>query len=307
MFSGVAAAIRRAAVCAVTCALAACSSGTQSERPATISAIGAENMYADVIAQIGGPYVTVTSILDNPNTDPHAYESSTADASAVGKADLIVQNGLGYDAFMDKLEAASPRTGRTVITVGDSLGFKTGDNPHLWYQPQTMPALARLITVQLSRRDPAHAAAFEANRTKFIASLKPWVAQIDALRHAFPAAPVAVTEPVFNYTADAIGLDIRTPTPFQLAIEEGNDPAPQDVAAVRTLLSTRAVRVFIYNQQTIEPTTSQLLDIAHRSHVPVVGVYETMPAGYTYARWMKAEVDAVGLALRRQRSTERLQ
>jgi zinc/manganese transport system substrate-binding protein len=307
MSSGLAAAIRRGVLCAVTCALAACSSGTPSERPSTIRAIGAENMYADVIAQIGGPYVTVTSILDNPNTDPHAYESSTTDASAVGKADLIVQNGLGYDAFMGKLEAASPRTGRTVITVGDTLGFKTGDNPHLWYQPQTMPTVAGLIAAQLSRRDPAHAAVFEANRTKFIASLKPWVAQIDALRHAFPAAPVAVTEPVFNYTAGAIGFDVRTPNAFQLAIEEGNDPAPQDVAAMRTLLSTRAVRVFIYNQQTVEPTTSQLLDVARRSHVPVVGVYETMPAGYTYASWMKAEVDAVGLALRRHRSTERLQ
>ncbi|HTJ26211.1 MAG TPA: zinc ABC transporter substrate-binding protein [Candidatus Limnocylindria bacterium] len=305
MSSGVAASARRFAVCALTCVLAACSGGTQG-RPTTISVIGAENMYAEVIKEIGGPYVTVTSILDNPNSDPHAYESSTADASAVGKADLIVQNGMGYDAFMEKLEDASPHAGRTVIDVGERLGFKSDDNPHVWYQPQTMPTLAGVITAELSRRDPAHAAVFEANREKFITSLKPWVTQIDALRHAFPAAPVAVTEPVFNYTADAIGLDVRTRNAFQLAVEEGNDPAPQDVAAMRTLLTTHAVRLFIYNQQTVEPTTQELLDLAHRSHIPVVGVYETMPAGYTYARWMTAETDAIGLALRRHRSTERL-
>jgi zinc/manganese transport system substrate-binding protein len=307
MSSGVAAAARRLAVYTLTLGLAACAAGGGQEgRPTTIAAIGAENLYGDVIAQIGGPYVTVTSILDNPNSDPHAFEASTADASAVAKADLIVQNGMGYDTFMNKLEDASPRSGRTVIDVGERLGFKTGDNPHLWYQPQTMPTLAGVIEAELARRDPPHAAVFEANRAKFIASLKPWITQMDALRRAFPAAPVAVTEPVFNYTAEAIGLDVRTPSAFQLAIEEGNDPAPQDVAAMRTLLATHAVRALIYNQQTVEPTTQQLLDLAHRSHVPVIGVYETMPAHYTYARWMAAEVDALGLALRRHRSSEQL-
>ncbi|HYZ16611.1 MAG TPA: zinc ABC transporter substrate-binding protein [Candidatus Acidoferrum sp.] len=274
--------------------------------PAPIHAIGAENFYANVISQIGGRYVAVTAILSNPNTDPHSYESSTADASAIASADLVVQNGIGYDGFMNKMEAASPRAGRTVIDVGSALGFKAGDNPHLWYRPQTMPYVAALVERELARRDPQHAAEFEANRRRFVSSLRAWTAELTALHHAYAGTPVAVTEPVFNYTAQTIGLAVRTPASFQLAIEEGNDPAPQDVAQVRALLASRAVRVFIYNQQTVEPTTAQLLDVARSAHVPVVGVYETMPPGLTYQSWMKAEADAVGGALRDGRSTESL-
>lgn len=302
----VAAACRRFAVTAVALAALAAPSMAPAAPSTTIRAIGAENFYADVIGQIGGSYVAVTAVLTNPNTDPHSYESSTADASAIAAADLVVQNGIGYDDFMNKMEAASPRAGRTVIDVGSTLGFKRGDNPHLWYRPQTMPYVAGLIAHELTRRDPQHAAVFEANRRRFVASLRPWTAQLATLRHAYAGTPVAVTEPVFNYTAQAIGLAVRTPESFQLAIEEGNDPAPQDVAGMRTLLAGRVVRVFIYNQQTIEPTTSQLLDVAHSAHVPVVGVYETMPPRLTYQSWMKAEADAIDGALRNGRSTESL-
>jgi zinc/manganese transport system substrate-binding protein len=306
MSSGAAALFRRVAVTAAAVAALAGASPAQAEPPSSIRAIAAENFYANVIAQIGAPYVTVSAILTNPNTDPHSYESSTADASAIAGADVVVQNGVGYDGFMNKMEAASPRLGRTVIDVGNALGFKPGDNPHLWYRPQTMPYVAGMIARELARREPQHAAVFEANRERFVASLRPWSVQIAALRHAYAGTAVAVTEPVFNYTAEAIGLAVRTPESFQLAIEEGNDPAPQDVAQMRTLLASRAVRVFIYNQQTIEPTTSQLLDVARSAHVPVVGMYETMPPKLTYQGWMQAEVAAMNGALRDGRSTESL-
>ncbi|HTU70135.1 MAG TPA: zinc ABC transporter substrate-binding protein [Candidatus Baltobacteraceae bacterium] len=278
--------------------------GTAAASAKPLEAVGAENFYANVIAQIGGPYVRVSSILNNPNTDPHSYESDTRDASLVASADLIVQNGVGYDAFMQKLEAASPHPGRAVIDVGASLGLHAGDNPHLWYRPQTMPFVAGAIATALERLDPAHRAVFEANRARFVRSLQPWLTQIALLRKRYAGTPIAVTEPVFNYTAEAIGLDIKTPRSFQLAIEEGNDPAPQDVSAVRTLLSGREVRMFVYNQQTVEPTTVQLLEVARSARVPVVGVYETMPEGQTYQSWMLAEVQAVWRALRNGTSTE---
>ena len=302
------AALALSAGCIAACSPASktASPGSTSGNPLRIRAVGAENFYADVIGQIGGPHVDVHSILSNPNTDPHTYESSTADASAVGSADLIVQNGIGYDAFMQKLEAASPRSGRTVIDVGNVFGKHAGDNPHLWYLPGTMPKVAALVAAPLAKLDPPNAKEYEANRARFVASLQPWIASIAAANRAFKGTPVAVTEPVFNYTAAAIGLDIRTPVSFQLAVEEGNDPAPQDVATVRSLLAGKTVRAFIYNQQTVEPTTARLLDLARVNRVPVIGVYETMPAGMHYQQWMAAEVAAIERALKSGTSTERL-
>lgn len=297
---------RLPAVVLATALAAFCACSPSKTGSSKIQAVGAENFYADVISQIGGSHVEVRPILSNPNTDPHTYESSTADASAVASADLIVENGMGYDAFMQKLEDASPRAERTVIDAGQVLAKHAGDNPHLWYLPGTMQRIAELIAGELSKRDPADAKEFAANRNRFVASLQPWTAKITALKRDYKGTPVAVSEPVFNYTAEAIGLDIRTPVSFQLAVEEGNDPAPQDVAAVSALLSHKDVKAIIYNQQTVEPTTSRMLDLAHNNSIPVVGVYETMPAGMSYQQWMKAEVDAIARALRSGASTEKL-
>ncbi len=269
-----------------------------------LHAVGAENFYADVIRQIGGRHVVVTSVLSDPNTDPHAYESSTVDASAVARADFVVANGVGYDDFMAKLENASPNPSRTVIDVGAMFGKKPGDNPHLWFDPATMPRVAARIATELTRRDPADAREFRANLKAFTTSLAPWTTQIARLRKRYAKTPVAVTEPVFNDTLDAVGLDVRTPVSFQLAIEEGNDPAPQDVHTVSALITNKSVAVLVYNEQTVEPSTKRLLALARDAKVPVVGVYETMPRGQTYQSWMRAEIEALEAALAHGRSTE---
>ncbi|MDQ6930971.1 MAG: zinc ABC transporter substrate-binding protein [Candidatus Eremiobacteraeota bacterium] len=288
----------------IVAVLSAC--GPAPSPSSKIQAVGAENFYADVISQIGGSHVDVRSVLSNPNTDPHTYESNTTDASAVGSADLIVQNGMGYDAFMQKLEAASPRAQRVVIDVATVFGRHAGENPHLWYLPDTMPKIAGLLAARFEKLDPTHAREYESNRARFVASLKPWTRAIESAKRSYSKTPVAVTEPVFNYVTTAMGLDVRTPLSFQLAVEEGNDPAPQDVATVRGLLSDRSVKAFIYNQQTVEPTTARLLDLARKNALPIVGVYETMPKGLHYQQWMKAEVDALTAALKSGKSTEQI-
>jgi len=303
-FEGVHTSLRLAALAGAVALLTACAAAKVDS--SKIHVVGAENFYAGVIGQIGGSHVEVHAVLTNPNTDPHSYESNTTDASAVASADLIVENGLGYDAFMQKLEAASPRAGRTVINVGQIFGKQPGDDPHLWYRPGTMQRIAQLIAKELSKRDPANAKAYEANRATFVASLTPWTDAIAGVKRKYHGTAVAVTEPVFNYTASALGLDIRTPVSFQLAVEEGNDPAPQDVTTVTGLLASKSVKALIYNQQTVEPTTARLLDLARKNTVPVIGVYETQPTGMTYAQWMKAEVDAVQQALQSGKSTEKL-
>ena len=272
-----------------------------------LNVVASTNVYADVIAQLGGNHVQVMGILSNPNADPHSYESSTADAAAVARATLVVQNGLGYDDFMSKLEGASPNRARVVIDVGAALHYRTGDNPHLWYKPDTMLRLAPLVVAALVKQDPADHPAFEANLRTFELSLRPWLARIGAIRKQFAGTPIAVTEPVFDYAALAAGLRIVTPYSFQAAIMGGTDPSPQDVQTEKNLFSKRAIRAFVYNQQAVAPITQQLLGMAHDNHIPVVGVYETKPTHDTYQQWMMAEMTAIRLALSRGASTERIQ
>jgi zinc/manganese transport system substrate-binding protein len=252
-----------------------------------VIAVGAENEYADVISQIGGRYVSVTAIMSNPNTDPHEFEASPSVAEEVSKAQLVVQNGVGYDSFMDKIEAASPRRGRDVLVAQQLLGIPDNTfNPHLWYSPRTMPVVAAAIASDLSKLEPAHATYFRAQAATFGRSLQPWLSAIALFSKDHRNTPVAVTEPVADYMLEAAGADILT---------EDN------------LLSEHKVKAFLYNQQVTDSLTGTFLATAKRAHIPVVGVYETMPVpGYDYQSWMRAEVDALQLAVAKGKSTVRL-
>jgi zinc/manganese transport system substrate-binding protein len=273
-----------------------------------IVAVGAENEYANVISQIGGKYVSTTAVLSNPNTDPHSFESSPEVAREVSDAALVVQNGVGYDDFMDKIESASPNPRRRVIDVQTLLGLPDSTpNPHLWYKPSTMPAVAKAVAKDLAALAPAHADYFAANVTAFTSSLTPWYQAMAALEAAYPGAPVATTEPVADYLLQAAGTDNRTPFTFQADIMNGVDPSPQDVAIQTGLFTGHKIKAFVYNQQVTDSLTQSLVALAHQNHIPVVGVYETMPTpGYDYQRWMLAEVRAIRNALAHGVSSPRL-
>lgn len=276
-------------------------------RSGPVVAVGAESTYANVISQIGGRYVRVTGIVTNPNTDPHTFEASASVSEAVSSAQLIVQNGLGYDSFMATIEAASPNRMRKVINVQQLLGLPDSTpNPHLWYAPRTMPAVARAIAADLSRLRPAHAAYFRARLAAFDRSLKPWIAAIASFRAAYPDTPVATTEPVGDYLLQAMGARNLTPFGLQANIMNGVDLAPQYVTFQDNLFSNHKVRVLVYNQQVVDPVTESFLAAARSAGIPVVGVYEIMPAGYTYQSWMLAEVRALRAAVASGKSTVRL-
>ena len=184
-----------------------------------------------MIAQIGGKYVTVTAIESNPNTDPHTYEASPAVAREISGARLVVQNGVGYDTWATTIENAAPDPGRKVINVQHLLGLPDSTpNPHLWYKPATMPAVASAIAADLAAIQPAHAAYFKANQAAFTASLAAWNQAISKFKAAYPGTPVATTEPVADYMLQAAGADNLTPWAFQAAIMNGTDPSAQDVA-----------------------------------------------------------------------------
>jgi zinc/manganese transport system substrate-binding protein len=279
-----------------------------SESSGVIVAVGAENDYANVIGQIGGKYVTASAIESNPNTDPHTFEASPSVAKEVSAARVVVQNGIGYDTYMNNIEAASPNSSRKVIDVQTLLGLPNSTpNPHLWYREDTMPAVAKALVSDLSAIQPSHRAYFQANATAFDNSLKPWYAAVAAFAKRYPKTPVATTEPVGDYMLQAAGTVNETPFPLQADIMNGVDPAPQAVTFQDSLFSKRVVKVFVYNQQVTDSLTASFLADAEKYGIPVVGVYETMPTpGYDYQSWMLAEINALQKAVADKISTQKL-
>ena len=271
------------------------------DAPATAGAIavlGAENFYADVLTQVGGAKVTVSSILNDPNADPHAFEASPQTAKLVADAKLVIVNGLGYDDFMDKLLGASNKADRVVLNVQDILKKADGDNAHVWYDRATMPAVAEAAATALSELDPQDASYFSDQKSKYLAALKPIDDKLAALKAKYAGTRVAFTEPVAEYQTAAMGLAVATPEGFMRAVEQGVDPAPADVAAERDLLTGRRVKVLLYNSQVTSPLTTDIHDRAVASGVPVVGVAETITTQFkTYQEWMLSQLAELETAL----------
>jgi zinc/manganese transport system substrate-binding protein len=298
------------AVLSVSVALlaSACAATSGADPAGTISVVGAENQYTNVLAQVGGKYVAATAIMSNPNTDPHTFEASASVARTLSQAQLVVQNGVGYDTWANTIESAAPNPARKVLTVQNLLGLPDDTpNPHLWYKPGTMTAVANEIAADLAAIQPAHASYFKANAAAFIASLSAWNNAIAAFKAAYPDTAVATTEPVADYMLQAAGADNMTPWALQADIMNGTDPSAQDVAAQRNLFSQHKVKVFLYNQQVTDTLTESFITLAEQNNIPVVGVYETMPQpGYSYQSWMVAEVQALRNAVVSHTSTEHL-
>lgn len=263
---------------------------------APIQIVAAESFYGDLATQIGGAAVAVTSILSNPDEDPHLFESSAATARAVDGAAIVIYNGAGYDPWMGKLLSASTRPERTVIVAADLVGAKNGDNPHLWYNPATFPAVAQKLADTLEKRDPAHAKTFEANLETFLHSLAPISAAIEAVKADGHDTIVTATEPVFGYMAAALGFKMMN-YPFQLATMNGTEPSPKTVIAFQQSLSEGSVKILFYNAQVTDSTTKALLALAKAHHVKIVGITETEPRGQTIQAWFLHELALVKAAL----------
>jgi zinc/manganese transport system substrate-binding protein len=278
------------------CLLVATALGLASAEAAPLRIVAAENVYGDVAAQLGGPEVTVASILNDPDQDPHLFEVSASAARAVAGAAIVVFNGAGYDPWMEKLLAASPVAGRETIEIAKLLHKAPGENPHLWYDPRTMPVFADALEAALTRHDPAHQPLYEARRARFEAALKPLDDKIASLKQRYAGTQVTATEPVFGYMAAAIGVAVRNEG-FQRAVMNDTEPGAAEIAAFQSDLRGHAVKVLIYNRQTSEGLTRKMQALATQSGVPVVGVSETEPAGMTYQAWMLSELDQLDAAL----------
>lgn len=263
---------------------------------APLPIVAAENFYGDVAQQIGGADVAVTSILSSPDQDPHLFEASPSTAKQLAGAQIVISSGADYDPWMEKLLAASKAQGRKEIVVADLVHKKSGDNPHLWYEPATMKALAKRLTADLIAIDPAHKADYQKRDEAFVASLKPLEAKIAEMKKKYAGAPVTASEPVFGYMAQALGLKMRNEK-FQLAVMNNTEPSVSDVAAFEDDLKGHKVKVMLFNAQASEPAVQRLVKLAEDEKIPVVGITETEPAGKTYQEWMLSQLDALDKAL----------
>jgi zinc/manganese transport system substrate-binding protein len=267
--------------------LLACATG--SARAAPIKIVAAENFYGSVAQQIGGSSVEVVSVLSNPDQDPHLFETSPAVLRRLQEAQIVIYNGADYDPWMPKLLAATPKPRRAVIVAAELMHKQAGDNPHLWYDPPTMPAVARALAAALETADPHHASDYRQRLASFLTSLEPIEEKIEMLRKKYAGIAVTASEPVFGYMAAALGLRMHNES-FQLSVMNNTEPSARDVAGFETDLKTHRVRVMFYNKQAFDKIVQQLVEIARASKIPVVGVTETVPSGMTFQQWIQSEL-----------------
>jgi zinc/manganese transport system substrate-binding protein len=289
------------AIVLAAAALAGCSGGPQdpTKGARVVRIVAAENAWGNIAAQIGGRHVRVNSLLNDPGTDPHLYNSTPRDALRLARANLAIVNGLGYDDFARKLLDVTGSRRRHVLTVADIAGSRGHDaNPHLWYDAPRLPEVGRTIADDLAAQDPRDAGYFRANAARFVASLQPLLSTLAQIEDRHPGAPVAATERVAGPLIAAAGLTDRTPAGFSRAIEEGSEPSPRDMQRMADLISHHGIDALLYNAQAVTPVTQRLRRAAGRAGVPVVAVSETMPRSQrTLQGWQRDQAQALLKAL----------
>jgi zinc/manganese transport system substrate-binding protein len=268
---------------------------------ASIRVVAAENFWGSLAAQVGGSKVNVTSVVSDPNTDPHEYESNPATARMIADADLVIVNGAGYDTWALSIISAEEAPKQTVLNVQDVLKQPLGANPHFWYSPAFVNVTVKAIYGAYVTMDPADAQYFHAQYASLNSSLwRGYMSLETQIKQKFAGSPVAATEDIFVYMANATGLHVVSPAGFMEAVAEGNDPSPQDVATMENLMreGNSTARVLVYNEQTVSPLTQTVRTIAAECQIPIVGITETVqPPGQTFQAWMGAEVGSLYDAL----------
>ena len=272
---------------------------TGSSSGKTIQVVAAENFWGSIASQLGGSHVKVTSIITNPATDPHDYEPTAADARTVAGAQYAIVNGIGYDAWADKLLAANPGSGRTDLKVGDLVGIKPGGNPHRWYSPDNVHQVIEKITADYKKADPADAAYFDQQKTTFetktLADYNKLIADIKA---KYAGTPIGASESIVTPLADGLGLKMLTPETFLDAMSEGSDPTARDKATIDQQIKTKKIKVYVYNSQNSTPDVQAQVKEAKAEGIPVATVTETLtPAGASFQQWQTTELQGIEQAL----------
>jgi zinc/manganese transport system substrate-binding protein len=290
---------------AVALVLTACAS---SSRPATrdldatgrraIQVVAAENFWGSIASQLGGTHTQVDSIITNPNTDPHSYEPTAIDARKLARAQLVIENGIGYDPWVPKLLAADQNHPR-LLDVGRLLGVPEGGNPHRWYNPADVQSVIRQLVTDFETIDPADSASFAEQRTSFVTvALQQYNDIVASIRAKYSGTPVGASESIFAMLAPALGLDLITPAPFLRAISEGTDVSAADKETIDNQIKDHAIKIYVYNSQNVTPDVRAQLAEVKAQHIPYATITETLvPASTTYQAWQTRQLLGIQSAL----------
>lgn len=285
------------------CATAAPVAGNATSGPLRV--VAAENFWGSIAAQLGGPKVAVTSVIDKPGLDPHDYEPTAADARAFAKAELVVVNGIGYDPWAERLLSSDPVGRRVVVKVGTVVGIAPGGNPHRWYDPGDVEKVIAAVTTALQTLDPRDAAYFSMQRAAFESrGLADYHRLIGLIRARYAGTPVGASESIFALMAPALGLDLLTPTSFMTAVSEGAEPSSGAKTTADQQIRSHAIKVFVYNGQNTTPDVRAQIDAARRQGIPVITFTETpTPAGATFEQWQVRQLTELAAALAKASGT----
>jgi zinc/manganese transport system substrate-binding protein len=291
-----------AAACSTAGPSSAAGSGSGSTEGRVVQVAAAENFWGSIAGQVGGAHAHVVSIISNPNTDPHSYEPTAADARTVAGAQMVVENGIGYDPWAAKLLTADPST-IVVLDVGAVLRVPDGSNPHRWYNPGDVRAVVARLTADLQRLDPEDRAYFAARQQRFESvDLARYDATVASIRATYRGTPVGASESIFAMLAPSLGLDLITPPSFLKAISEGTDVSVADTEAIDTQIREHRIKIYVYNSQNVTPDVQAQLREVKAAHIPVATITETLqPAGATYQAWQTRQLLGIETALARSR------
>ncbi len=267
---------------------------------APIKVLAAENFYGSLAKEIGGKYVSVNSIINNPDADPHLFSTSVKTAKNVNDAQIIIYNGADYDPWMAQMLASQSSNNKlAIINVAKLIGVKSGANPHIWYKPETFPALAVKLTLLFSKIEPQHKAIFAANLEKFDQSYQKVYQLIDTITRQYKNIQVSATEPVYGYMADALGFKMKG-LDFQWVTMNDSEPSPKVMSAFMQMIREKNIRIMYENGQVNNPNVQTVLNLAKKNNIPVVQVSETLPEGISTTTWIESSLQQTLDALKKQ-------
>lgn len=264
--------------------------------------VASTNVWGDIASQVGGDLVDVTSIIDDPSQDPHDFEADPDTLLTLSEADVAVENGGGFDDFMDTM-LSTAGTDAVVVNAFDTSGkadaAPEGEevNEHVWYDVATVGAVADQIATALGEADPDNAATYTANADAFQGELDGLTTAIDALRPTTEGRPYGITEPLPIYLADALGMVDQTSEEFAEAVEEGEDVPVGVLQETLDQIASGAIDLQFYNLSVTSPVTEQVKTAVEDAGIPIVDVSELLPADTSYVAWMQGNIDAISAAV----------
>jgi zinc/manganese transport system substrate-binding protein len=281
------------------CSTAKTQADSEAAAGTPIKVVAAENIWGDLAQHIGGNHVTVRSIINSPDADPHDYEPTPADGKDIAGARLAIVNGVGYDSWATKLVQSNSLPADKVLNVGDVTSHIEGDNPHRWYSPTDVNTVIDTLVADLSKVDAAHAADYQSNAEAYReGDLAKYTDTIASIKSQYAGTPIGASESVVSPMAEALGLRLKTPASFLSAISEGAEPTIADKSTIDAQLKGKQIKVYVYNSQNATPDVNAQLALAKANSIPVVTFTETLtPAGSSFVDWQVAQLNALKAAL----------